>query len=122
PRDRHGEHAGAEQHQREREETEIGEMRAHACVLGAPVMAGLVPAIHALFATRKTWMPGTRPGMTAEYRESLSSCVPAARLRRLLHVAQDRVDHDLAPARERLRALHVALEDAREGRAVGDVE
>jgi hypothetical protein len=31
------------------------------------VMAGLVPAIHALLAIqrkRKTWMPGTRPGMT----------------------------------------------------------
>jgi hypothetical protein len=27
------------------------------------VMAGLVPAIHVL-ETRKTWMPGTRPGMT----------------------------------------------------------
>jgi hypothetical protein len=31
-------------------------------------MAGLVPAIHALlhFVQSKTWMPGTRPGMTAE--------------------------------------------------------
>ena len=31
------------------------------------VMAGLVPAIHVLVALghRKTWMPGTRPGMTA---------------------------------------------------------
>src|SRR5262249_1079938 len=28
------------------------------------VMAGLVPAIHVLLAARKTWMPGTRPGMT----------------------------------------------------------
>jgi hypothetical protein len=28
------------------------------------VMAGLVPAIHVLFVERKTWMPGTRPGMT----------------------------------------------------------
>jgi hypothetical protein len=27
------------------------------------VVAGLVPAIHVL-AARKTWMPGTRPGMT----------------------------------------------------------
>ncbi len=38
------------------------------------VMAGLVPAIHALLAERKTWMPGTRPGMTrrvcASYRFS----------------------------------------------------
>jgi hypothetical protein len=29
------------------------------------VMAGLVPAIHVLLAA-KTWMPGTRPGMTVE--------------------------------------------------------
>jgi hypothetical protein len=28
-------------------------------------MAGLVPAIHVFF-TAKTWMPGTRPGMTKE--------------------------------------------------------
>jgi hypothetical protein len=29
-------------------------------------MAGLVPAIHVLFVNtaRKTWMPGTSPGMT----------------------------------------------------------
>jgi hypothetical protein len=37
------------------------------CVATGLVMAGLVPAIH-VFATleRKTWMPGTRPGMTKE--------------------------------------------------------
>jgi hypothetical protein len=29
----------------------------------APVMAGLVPAIHVLNA-EKTWMPGPSPGMT----------------------------------------------------------
>jgi hypothetical protein len=28
-------------------------------------MAGLVPAIHVLLAAAKTWMPGTRPGMTS---------------------------------------------------------
>jgi hypothetical protein len=28
-------------------------------------MAGLVPAIHVFLGT-KTWMPGTRPGMTKE--------------------------------------------------------
>ena len=28
------------------------------------VMAELVPAIHVLLERRKTWMPGTRPGMT----------------------------------------------------------
>jgi hypothetical protein len=27
-------------------------------------MVGLVPAIHVLVHIRKTWMPGTRPGMT----------------------------------------------------------
>ena len=33
-------------------------------------MVGLVPAIHALLALLpKTWMPGTRPGMTAERLE-----------------------------------------------------
>ena len=33
------------------------------------VMAGLVPAIHVLFAgwVVKTWMPGTSPGMTTFY-------------------------------------------------------
>jgi hypothetical protein len=30
------------------------------------VVAGLVPAIHVFVAANlKTWMPGTRPGMTA---------------------------------------------------------
>ena len=28
------------------------------------VMAGLVPAIHVFAVARKTWMPGTSPGMT----------------------------------------------------------
>jgi hypothetical protein len=27
-------------------------------------MAGLVPAIYVFVAALKTWMPGTRPGMT----------------------------------------------------------
>jgi hypothetical protein len=32
-------------------------------------MAGLVPAIHVLFdaAAKKTWMPGTGPGMTKNF-------------------------------------------------------
>ncbi len=36
-------------------------------------MAGLVPAIHALLASleRKTWMPGTSPGMTESYDNDL---------------------------------------------------
>jgi hypothetical protein len=33
-------------------------------------MAGLVPAIHALFAARKTWVPATSAGMTV-YGEML---------------------------------------------------
>jgi len=33
------------------------------------VMAGLVPAIHA-FLFAKTWMPGTRPGMTISHKKS----------------------------------------------------
>jgi len=40
-------------------------MGRHLSFLIQLVMAGLVPAIHVLFSqTRKTWMPGTRPGMT----------------------------------------------------------
>jgi len=31
-----------------------------------PVMAGLVPAIHAAPKRTTAWMPGTRPGMTAQ--------------------------------------------------------
>jgi hypothetical protein len=36
------------------------------------VMAGLVPAIH-VFASEqlKTWMPGTRPGMTSQSQTPL---------------------------------------------------
>jgi hypothetical protein len=33
------------------------------------VMAGLVPAIH-VFTWLKTWMPGTRPGMTIELEQN----------------------------------------------------
>jgi hypothetical protein len=35
-------------------------------------MAGLVPAIHVfnLISLKKTWMPGTRPGMTTDGGES----------------------------------------------------
>ena len=39
-------------------------------------MAGLVPAIHA-FVAAKTWMPGTRPGMT-KARCVVVACVAAA--------------------------------------------
>src|SRR6478735_8353544 len=33
------------------------------------VMAGLVPAIHALRAEARPWMPGTSPGMTSLWRD-----------------------------------------------------
>jgi hypothetical protein len=34
-------------------------------------MAGLDPAIHVFLSDAgKTWMPGTRPGMTAEMQEN----------------------------------------------------
>jgi hypothetical protein len=39
----------------------------HAGTVSFAVVAGLDPAIHALASTegkKKTWMPGTRPGMT----------------------------------------------------------
>jgi hypothetical protein len=36
-------------------------------------MAGLVPAIHVLATRRKTWMPGTSPGMTKERVAAASS-------------------------------------------------
>jgi hypothetical protein len=36
-------------------------------------MAGLVAAIHVfLQAERKTWMPGTRPGMTSLWNDRIS--------------------------------------------------
>jgi hypothetical protein len=40
------------------------------------VMAGLVPAIHAFkpIAAIKTWMPGTRPGMTKPEQERRQQC------------------------------------------------
>jgi hypothetical protein len=36
-------------------------------------MAGLVPAIH-VFSVAKTWMPGTKPGMTLHYPLSPTAC------------------------------------------------
>src|SRR5215831_20087612 len=42
--------------------------------------------------------------------------------RHLLHVAQDGVDHDFASARQRIRGCHLAFEDVREARAIGDIE
>jgi len=40
---------------------------------GDNVMAGLVPAIHAL-VSRKTWMPGMKPGMTVDRLFEISPC------------------------------------------------
>ena len=43
------------------------------------VMAGLVPAIHVFGAARrKTWMPGTSPGMTVERVAAYSAARLAA--------------------------------------------
>jgi hypothetical protein len=40
--------------------------------LPVTVMAGLVPAIHAFASEQlKTWMPGTRPGMTSQSQAPL---------------------------------------------------
>src|SRR5262245_58969831 len=43
-------------------------------------MAGLVPAIHGffLFEESKTWMPGTRPGMTVRLRQRVGDRLAAA--------------------------------------------
>jgi len=52
-------------------------------------MAGLVPAIHALLVARKTWMPGTRPGMTAEDHFTRRNIMALVSLRQLLdHAAE----------------------------------
>ncbi len=52
--------------------------------LGGPyfVMAGLVPAIHAYFLA-KTWIPGTRPGMTGNFSGSCSKRVLPTQPRRV---------------------------------------
>jgi hypothetical protein len=40
-------------------------------------MAGLVPAIHVFSASRnKTWMPGIKPGMTADGPANLPALQP----------------------------------------------
>jgi hypothetical protein len=41
-------------------------------------MAGLVPAIHVFCRIKrsKTWMPGTRPGMTNECQATDTNCGP----------------------------------------------
>src|SRR3954447_24127826 len=58
-------------------------------------MAGLVPAIH-VFAGRegKTWMPGTRPGMTS--LEMVDSCETAVMVER-----RARSRNDLSPCHRR---------------------
>jgi hypothetical protein len=49
----------------------------------ALVMAGLVPAIHvfSLWQGGKTWMPGTRPGMTVERQKRMGSYSISAAMR-----------------------------------------
>jgi len=50
------------------EKLPAGESQLRNCAHDRLVMAGLVPAIHAfdLGDAVKTWMPGTRPGMTKD--------------------------------------------------------
>src|SRR5262245_25799117 len=63
------------------------------------VMAGLVPAIHVFPSTSKTWMPGTRPGMTTSFVGRLS------RSRRLLgrdHVVHVHVGRELPAVSEQV--------------------
>jgi hypothetical protein len=52
-------------------------------VTAKAVMAGLVPAIHG-FPVSKTWMPGTRPGMTAEYYPPRISAAASTTARTIL--------------------------------------
>jgi hypothetical protein len=40
-------------------------------------MAGLFPAVHVVAAARKTWMPGTRPGMTIEAEATARKLTPS---------------------------------------------
>src|SRR6267143_716278 len=65
-------------------------------------MAGLVPAIHVLLrrASEKTWMPGTRPGMTAARWRAIASP-----LNRLRHPAENTADQAGAPFAWRLCRL-----------------
>ena len=44
-----------------------------------PLLRGKGPAIHVLAKARKTWMPGSSPGMTAEIA---SGMVPALKFER----------------------------------------
>jgi len=48
------------------------------------VMAGLVPATHVLGTAtlQKTWVPGTRPGMTLEERDNGEGVIPDEAQRR----------------------------------------
>jgi hypothetical protein len=57
------------------------------------IMAGLVPAIHEFLQARKTWMPGTRPGMTE------GDTTQDSRLPRMRHPDDqaELVDPDQAP-------------------------
>ena len=53
--------------------TKVGESRLAKSNSALPVMAGLDPAIHAPGKRTAAWMPGTRPGMTADGANAKSS-------------------------------------------------
>src|SRR5436305_12006563 len=94
-------------------------------------MAGLVPAIHALLVAQslKTWMPGTRPGMTAPRQLQALASIPdqiaqQARRHRQLRQRQPRAGdlvHGRADAVDlRLARLDPCLDRGRTGGAVAD--
>src|SRR5581483_7756365 len=77
-------------------------------------MAGLVPAIHALFVlsiARKTWMPGTRPGMTAQNNVVRQSMAKPQKLKaRLPRGLADRGPADIAATRAMLEKIRSVFE------------
>src|ERR1700722_13010954 len=95
------------------------------------VMAGLVPAIHVLLserAARKTWMPGTRPGMTPRCSASGTCAEPTLvrrreRRRQRLRILDHRkrivrvLDH-LAPVFGRKSLMRFHAEGARTDRRI----
>ena len=77
------------------------------CLTPSFVMAGLVPAIHVFFCrdSAKTWMPGTRPGMTTFVLATRALKPRVVFLQRRLQIGVDRGRiaagflHRLGPAR-----------------------
>src|SRR5262245_25689175 len=72
-------------------------------------MAALVPAIHDLLLESKTWMPGTRPGMTSREScvcDSLHELIreeAIVGLQRLVRLEQPGLDVEALRLLERLR-------------------